>query len=61
MRVYLIVFFVMITIGVNCNAQTEKGLKRKVAIGRFSNETQYAKSIFYDKDMTRWGNRLPTY
>lgn len=24
-------------------------LKRKVAIGRFSNETQYAKGIFYDK------------
>jgi len=28
----------------------ERSLKRKVAIGRFSNETQYAKSIFYDKD-----------
>jgi curli biogenesis system outer membrane secretion channel CsgG len=26
-----------------------KVLKRKVAIGRFSNETQYAKGIFYDK------------
>ena len=25
-------------------------LKRKVAIGRFSNETQYAKGIFYDKE-----------
>jgi curli biogenesis system outer membrane secretion channel CsgG len=25
------------------------GLKRKVAIARFSNETQYAKGIFYDK------------
>ena len=24
-------------------------LKRKVAIGRFSNETQYAKGVFYDK------------
>ena len=30
-------------------AQQGKGLKRKVAIGRFSNETQYAKSVFYDK------------
>lgn len=31
-------------------AQTESMvLKRKVAIGRFSNETQYAKGIFYDK------------
>ncbi|MDA3911850.1 MAG: penicillin-binding protein activator LpoB [Bacteroidales bacterium] len=28
----------------------EKVLKRKVAIARFSNETQYAKGIFYDKD-----------
>ncbi|MDR3297344.1 MAG: CsgG/HfaB family protein [Prevotellaceae bacterium] len=25
------------------------GLKRKVAIARFSNETQYAKGVFYDK------------
>lgn len=28
---------------------TEKTIKRKVAIGRFSNETQYAKGLFYDK------------
>ena len=28
----------------------DKTIKRKVAIGRFSNETQYAKGIFYDKD-----------
>ena len=27
-----------------------QGLKRKVAIARFSNETQYAKGIFYDKE-----------
>ena len=26
-----------------------RGIKRKVAIGRFSNETQYAKGLFYDK------------
>ena len=31
------------------NAQ-EKSIKRKVAIGRFSNETQYAKGLFYDKE-----------
>ena len=31
-------------------AQGEKTIKRKVAIGRFSNETQYAKGLFYDKD-----------
>lgn len=28
----------------------ERTLKRKVAIGRFSNETKYAKGIFYDKE-----------
>ncbi len=28
----------------------EKTIKRKVAIGRFSNETQYAKGLFYDKE-----------
>jgi curli biogenesis system outer membrane secretion channel CsgG len=39
----------MLMVGMNCFAQQEKGLKRKVAIGRFSNETQYAKSVFYDK------------
>ena len=27
-----------------------KGVKRKVAIARFSNETQYAKGLFYSKD-----------
>ena len=30
-------------------AQNERTIKRKVAIGRFSNETQYAKGMFYDK------------
>lgn len=30
--------------------EEEQVLKRKVAIARFSNETQYAKGIFYDKD-----------
>ena len=38
-------------------AQGEKSLKRKVAIGRFSNETQYAKSIFYDKDNDPMGKQ----
>ena len=32
------------------NAQVEKTIKRKVAIGRFSNETQYGKGLFYDKE-----------
>ena len=30
--------------------QSERTIKRKVAIGRFSNETQYAKGLFYDKE-----------
>lgn len=32
------------------HAQEEKTIKRKVAIGRFSNETQYGKGLFYDKE-----------
>lgn len=31
-------------------AQGDKAIKRKVAIGRFTNETQYAKGLFYDKE-----------
>ena len=31
-------------------AAQDKTIKRKVAIGRFSNETQYAKGLFYDKE-----------
>lgn len=30
--------------------QEEKTLKRKVAIGRFSNETQYGKGLFYNRE-----------
>jgi curli biogenesis system outer membrane secretion channel CsgG len=40
--------------------QTDSGalvLKRKVAIGRFSNETQYAKGIFYDKENDPMGKQ----
>ena len=32
------------------HAEGERTIKRKVAIGRFSNETQYAKGFFYDKE-----------
>jgi len=32
------------------SAQEGKTIKRKVAIGRFSNETQYAKGMFYEKE-----------
>lgn len=31
-------------------AEDTKTIKRKVAIGRFSNETQYGKGLFYDKE-----------
>ena len=34
-----------------------KGLKRKVAIGRFTNETQYAKGLFYDKENDPMGKQ----
>ena len=32
------------------NDNSKKAIKRKVAIGRFSNETEYGKGLFYDKD-----------
>ena len=32
------------------SADEGKTIKRKVAIGRFSNETQYGKGLFYDKE-----------
>jgi curli biogenesis system outer membrane secretion channel CsgG len=35
---------------VQATSSKEKTLKRKVAIARFSNETQYGKGIFYDKE-----------
>lgn len=38
-------------------AASEKVIKRKVAIGRFSNETQYAKGIFYDKENDPMGKQ----
>ena len=42
----LLVFIVTLPMG----AQGDRTIKRKVAIGRFSNETQYAKGMFYDKE-----------
>lgn len=35
----------------------EKVIKRKVAIGRFSNETQYSKGLFYDKENDPMGKQ----
>ena len=37
--------------------ESGKLIKRKVAIGRFSNETQYAKGIFYDKENDPMGKQ----
>ena len=34
-----------------------RAIKRKVAVGRFSNETQYAKGAFYDKDNDPMGKQ----
>ena len=42
----LLAFFIVLPLA----AQEERTIKRKVAIGRFSNETQYAKGLFYDKE-----------
>lgn len=49
MRKLFIVMLAMM-ISITSIAQSEKTLKRKVAIGRFTNETQYAKGIFYERD-----------
>ena len=52
--------FLMVAFSILCVSafgQVEKSLKRKVAIGRFSNETQYAKSVFYDKDNDPMGKQ----
>ena len=35
----------------------DKTIKRKVAIGRFTNETQYGKGIFYDKENDPMGKQ----
>lgn len=51
-RLLRFAFFVILSAmcAVPSFAQGEKTIKRKVAIGRFSNETQYSKGIFYNKD-----------
>lgn len=46
----LLILTLILLIGVTSFAQNEKTIKRKVAIGRFSNETQYGKGMFYDRD-----------
>lgn len=41
----------------NAVPTNKKTIKRKVAIGRFSNETQYGKGIFYDKENDPMGKQ----
>ena len=45
-----ILFLMAVLLLATSFGQMDKTLKRKVAIGRFTNETQYAKGIFYDRD-----------
>lgn len=45
-----LVALLMVMTALPLAAQGERTIKRKVAIGRFSNETQYAKGVFYDKE-----------
>lgn len=49
MKRFLAIMLVLL-IALPLTAQEERTIKRKVAVGRFSNETQYAKGMFYDKD-----------
>ena len=53
----LLLLFVAFAVAMTTYAQNEKTIKRKVAIGRFSNETQYGKGIFYDKDNDPMGKQ----
>ena len=39
-----------VLIALPASSQEGKVIKRKVAIGRFTNETQYGKGLFYDKE-----------
>lgn len=47
LTIFLMMFIV--TSFAQTETETEKTLKRKVAIGRFSNETQYGQGLFYDR------------
>lgn len=46
----VLLFLLSFCVAISSIAQNDKTIKRKVAIGRFSNETQYGKGIFYDKE-----------
>ena len=53
----ILLLLVAFCVAMTAYAQEEKTIKRKVAIGRFSNETQYGKGIFYDKDNDPMGKQ----
>lgn len=46
----ILMFLAVVMLVFPAFSQTDKTLKRKVAIGRFTNETQYAKGLFYDRE-----------
>lgn len=50
MKRFILLLATLLLIATSAICQTDKTLKRKVAIGRFSNETQYAKGLFYDRE-----------
>lgn len=68
-KVFVTLIMLMLALGTSAQRKTEivetpiqsqnEGmvLKRKVAIGRFSNETQYAKGIFYDRENDPMGKQ----
>ena len=53
----LLLLLIAFVVATTTFAQTEKTIKRKVAIGRFSNETQYGKGVFYDKENDPMGKQ----
>ena len=48
-KILYMMAFLMLALPV-FSQSSDRTLKRKVAIGRFTNETQYAKGIFYDRE-----------
>ena len=53
----LFIAFLLVLFVLPVSAQTERTIKSKVAIGRFSNETQYGKGMFYDKENDPMGKQ----
>lgn len=47
---FILTGLLALMMAIPASADGAKTIKRKVAIGRFTNETQYAKGVFYDKE-----------